>query len=501
MLKNISLIKLYKSIGTLKFAIVVMSTLITMLIVGTLVEVQYGPIVAQYYIYHSKLFFLNSLLIIASLTISMLERPFNKNYYGFYLIHIGLIILGVGALISIFASTEGQIDLYPNDTQRKLRTNSFEIQVHKRNLDTALVKLPESIFPVELDIKLDNFKITKYIPFAKSRKDIIENKGSYVYELSISNDKVFEEIQFTNDLNSPFYKIKQSLGPLQIQTFDTDFGSCLSAYDAILINTISKECIKKDKLKLEDKKLITFTYKGVTLKFAPSFSSFPINDEGREIIDSNFQLLSLKSFRSRPTLWITPKASYYYDEETLSIKKEDQFALAWMNLQASLVKKNESSIAQNYVDDKVKMKRRPAIRVENSDGISWVNLKNSLAFKVDNIPTVIELKNQKVILPFEITLSNFEVKKDFGTGKDASYKTTVSLRDTKEVKSLDITLNNPIKYNNFTIYQDSYKKLESNRYLSVLKVNIDSGRFFKYAGWAISLLGMLIHFRKRKIRL
>ena len=111
-----------------------------------------------------------------------------------------------------------------------------------------------------------------------------------------------------------------------------------------------------------------------------------------------------------------------------------------------------------------------------------------------------QLKRQEVYLPFFVTLNNFKKIQDFGTGRDGSYETRVSLRTVDESTDHTITLNNPAKKSIFTIYQDSYRELEiPGKYMSILKINIDPGRYLKYFGWALALLGMFVHFSLRSI--
>jgi cytochrome c biogenesis protein ResB len=55
-------------------------------------------------------------------------------------------------------------------------------------------------------------------------------------------------------------------------------------------------------------------------------------------------------------------------------------------------------------------------------------------------------------------------------------------------------MNNPLKTHGYTFYQSSYFLDQAGEYHSVLSVNRDPGRFVKYQGSLLLVLGLIVHF-------
>ena len=93
-----------------------------------------------------------------------------------------------------------------------------------------------------------------------------------------------------------------------------------------------------------------------------------------------------------------------------------------------------------------------------------------------------------------------------GTNDPASYESFIHLLDGRTNSGLEkhhVFMNNPLKYDDFTFYQSSYFQVGPNQYASVLSVNYDPGRFFKYLGSLLIVLGSIWHYilnrKKRKV--
>ena len=87
---------------------------------------------------------------------------------------------------------------------------------------------------------------------------------------------------------------------------------------------------------------------------------------------------------------------------------------------------------------------------------------------------------------------------DPGTNNPASYESFVSVfAGTQGAQKHHIYMNNPLKFKAFTFYQASY--FETNQgYGSVLSVNYDPGRPWKYLGSFLIVLGSIWHFILRR---
>ena len=103
-------------------------------------------------------------------------------------------------------------------------------------------------------------------------------------------------------------------------------------------------------------------------------------------------------------------------------------------------------------------------------------------------------------LPWSFSLERFKMDRDPGTTNPASYESFVNVRDPQfqKTENAHIFMNNPLKKGKYTFYQASYFPVDENVFGSVLQVNYDPGRFLKYAGSLILILGTILHFYIRR---
>ncbi len=114
----------------------------------------------------------------------------------------------------------------------------------------------------------------------------------------------------------------------------------------------------------------------------------------------------------------------------------------------------------------------------------------------------LELRFQKerLKLPFQVFLKKFKMGTDPGTTKAATYESEVRVEDPAHFKGGEkapealISMNEPLHYSGFTLYQASYQMNEGAPPLSVFSVNQDPGRWIKYLGSIVMTLGILLMF-------
>jgi cytochrome c biogenesis protein ResB len=91
-------------------------------------------------------------------------------------------------------------------------------------------------------------------------------------------------------------------------------------------------------------------------------------------------------------------------------------------------------------------------------------------------------------------LKNFSVGRYPGTMMAMSYESVVDVAGQEHV----ISMNEPLKHAGFTFYQASFQEDESGKpFLSVLSVNYDPGRWIKYLGSIILVLGIILLFYEK----
>lgn len=110
-------------------------------------------------------------------------------------------------------------------------------------------------------------------------------------------------------------------------------------------------------------------------------------------------------------------------------------------------------------------------------------------------------------LGFSLKLNDFDVGFDPGTSQASSFKSEVTLTDeAKGIKDKPITIsmNQPFTHRELTFYQSSYERLrdpetgrETGDFQSVFQVGYDAGRFLKYLGCGLVVLGAFLQFYMR----
>jgi hypothetical protein len=110
---------------------------------------------------------------------------------------------------------------------------------------------------------------------------------------------------------------------------------------------------------------------------------------------------------------------------------------------------------------------------------------------------VVGYYNQRLDLGFDITLKDFSVGRYQGTQRAMSYQSLVEIPGLGEAK---IYMNNPLKHAGYTLYQASFQEDELGKPVaSVLSVNKDPGRFLKYLGSFLIVLGIILLFYFKRL--
>jgi hypothetical protein len=140
-----------------------------------------------------------------------------------------------------------------------------------------------------------------------------------------------------------------------------------------------------------------------------------------------------------------------------------------------------------------------AIHVVGSRGEAvWLGLGERAVIHLEsqNGPKEISLGYfpRRVILPFAVRLDRFEVEHDPGTSRAAAYSSQVTVLGGGAEKKAVISMNEPLQMHGYSIYQASYEDSEPRPVTSIFSVNQDPGRFWKYSGSLLIVLGSILLF-------
>jgi len=139
------------------------------------------------------------------------------------------------------------------------------------------------------------------------------------------------------------------------------------------------------------------------------------------------------------------------------------------------------------------------VEVEINGQNFWVTSNSPVAFNLSEERITFDLAKRNLLLPYELVLDQFKMDTDPGTNNPASYESFVTLFKGNEGSTKHhVYMNHPLKHQNFTFYQASYYQTPEGPFGSVFSVNFDPGRFWKYLGSLLLVMGSIWHFVLRK---
>lgn len=543
MIKKMSKIKhLYKSFerffASVKFAVIIISLFAFALTIGTFVESYNGTPFANKVIYKSWWFMgIQGLMLLSIVMATIVRLPAKKHLYGFYTVHLGLVILFLGSLVTYLVGIDGSIQLLPNKPARKILIDKDQIKIQSLELGESFTyPLPYTGYATKLDqkVKFGDITLKEYYPSASSKLkwEKLPNKEPILSaQYLIFNDNVAETITLSLSPISD-YQSSKKMGPLTVHLMPEELLSCFTMNNPskfVIWYTEDKKCSTPQQENLTIDKtdkgnnFITLEYKNQSYKFLPEFTPLPVNDDLTKIEESPIRVLSLDLFTKKPHLFTFGDSIVYFKKRSKKwiLKKfenDDLIRLPWMGFQLKKIR-TESSLypldIPSYVkpiqdNNKIIQGEDQALRLEVGNNEYWITDKKPLQLSSTKGILFIQFIKKTYTLPYQLTLAKFVMQKNPGTNDPASFESYVELLDGRKnqgIKKFHVFMNNPLKYDDFTFYQSSYfpvglKDNGEQEFASVLSVNYDPGRKFKYFGSLLIVLGSIWHFylRKRKKR-
>ncbi len=525
-----------KFLGNAKFAVIIILIFAVAMTVGTFFESYFGTEYAGRSIYKSYWFFAIQILMLSSIFYALLHRlPPKKRLYGFYTVHVGFITLFCGSFITYYAGIDGNLTLRPGAANRivSLSRDMFYITDHEADNEISYL-LPYTYGEREINETYKDITLKKFLPFSdqkvvwkSSSRKIASKTTTHSSEYYLYNENVSQKLILSLSKEAIDFESTTQLGPLNVHYLPIPLHQCFidnnkSGY--IIWNSIAETCYtpesKNLKLRKADsgKTFLVDTYKEVLFSFFPDQSPWPLalkDSKLEPIKDAPLRVFSKNLFTETPNLFLFGEAVAYYSSddqawvtEKISVNKEVD--LPWMGFKLRL-NRHEEQLYPEYtsyyqrpiqVNNKVIKGEQRAALIEVQGKEYWVTSERPIALLIKGKKFSFYLGNQTLKLPFELSLRNFKMDTDPGTNNPASYESFVNLFSKEGVEKHHIYMNNPLKKDNFTFYQASYfKDDQSGGYGSVLSVNFDPGRFWKYLGSLLIVLGAVWHFYIRRSKL
>lgn len=512
--------------GNVKFAVVIITIFAIALGFGTFMESYHGTDYANRLVYKSIPFMFVQFLMFLSIVFATLIRlPAKKHLYGFYVIHAGLIILFLGSFVTYKAGVDGTITLSPNLPNREILVNEdeFKIQFPSRGKEVT-VDLPYTAFKKDLRLDYEGIQLGAFLPFAEDelhwipmqQKDAAQTSARY----RIYNDNFGDFVTMSLHSQSDFSNTTQ-MGLLNVHYMPGSLGECFAqnTEDGLIVwNGETGGCVapqKKDiirKKSITGKNLAIIDFQGQKISFMPDLSPMPLDEKMDLNQASPFRVFSRKLFEKSPHLFLFGKRIAFFDKEKAqwiseSFDNKEELDLPWMGFRLRLVEYHDDkypSMVPSFVkpvqDNGQTIKGGiRAIQVKIKDHEFWVKSDEPVNFNHDGEKITFILGKKAITLPYELVLDQFKMDTDPGTQNPASFESYVTLfKGDQGSTRHHIFMNNPLKHENFTFYQASYFQTQQGPFGSVLSVNFDPGRFWKYLGSFLLVFGSAWHYFLRR---
>jgi hypothetical protein len=512
--------------GNMKFAVFIIMLFAICLGYGTFMESYHGTEYANRLIYKSFFFMAIQFCMFLSIVFATLIRlPPKKHLYGFYVIHAGLITIFLGSFITYQSGVDGTLTLAPNAANRQIQLNEdeFKIQFPSKGKEVT-VELPFVAGAKDLNLEYEGIKLKTFLPSAQDELNWIpvkiqdESQSSSRYRLF--NDNFGEFITFSLHPESDFNNTQQ-LGPLNVHYMPSNLSECFikNTPDGLIIwNSETSACMAplpeqiKKKKNVTGKMMAEVDFLGTKVLFLPEMSPLPLDEKFNLNENSPFRIFSKKLFEKSPHLFLFGKYVAFYDKSTSSwtgspTEANQEVALPWMGFKVKLLEHKTDfyptmspvfvkPIQENSQIIKGDLK---AVEVEIDGQSFWVKSTEPVAFNKAGDRIRFELGKKYITLPYELVLDRFKMDTDPGTNTPASFESFVTLfKGNEGSEKHHIFMNHPLKHESFTFYQASYFQTQQGPYGSVLSVNYDPGRPWKYLGSLLLVLGSIWHYFLRR---
>tara|TARA_R110000868_G_scaffold61524_6_gene187031 strand:+ start:10086 stop:11765 length:1680 start_codon:yes stop_codon:yes gene_type:complete len=525
--------KFEKTIGSLKFAVIIISLFCVAMTVGTFVESYYGTEFAARTVYKTWPFMLLQFCMFLSILFATYQRlPPKKRLYGFYVIHTGLIMVGAGSAITYLAGVDGNIVLPPNTPARQIMLSNDVLRIEIPGEEKIFtLNLPSAAFETELNQSWGEFKFTKYYPYSEKVFTWQSEKRAYpksaprhTSEYKIANDMVSEKMFLSIHPEADEAKSTLSLGPLSINYLPAPIGPCFiknNASEVIIWNPTASECFVPEEKKISVQTTSSgnrfLAFKDETsdriLTFFPELSPWPLDRDMKVVSDSAYRIFSKKLFTSKPTLFVFGKYHAYYDKDEKlwgggPLDFDQAVTLPWMGFELTLLQHHDEKVPGFIPNPIIPIQKNGEIIKGGTRALLmsvrgqeyWLTNEKGLALLVDGKKAEFYLTKEALTLPFEFVLTNFKMDKDPGTNNPASYESFIRLFTSDGPTDHHVFMNNPLKFQGFTFYQASYAQDQQGNYSSTLSANVDQGRPLKYLGSLFLVLGAIWHYMLNRKR-
>ena len=459
------LLGLYAFFCSLKMAVCTLSVLILIFIVGTVYESLYGTTHAQELIYQSLGMTIALAFLFLNIFAVMLDRlPWKKRHIPFLLAHFGILFIIIGAFLTRFYGVDGSLRLALEEKAGYIHTPSSVLLVYSsfdaqnmtelyREKVSFLRHRPTLENSYAIQLGSHTLQVIDYHPAALFRENYEPaERGGVAVRFQVEGSRA----HLVKWLFKPplLDQVTLSLGPAQVVLLDS--------FDKFKETNQPSLLLKPDKMGLQ----------------------YQIRTGQSQEHSSKIKNLQLKKI----------KKSFLNTGSVLET--------GWMDLKFRILSYLPQALPDLHFTPQEKVSDRtvPAIQLNFKGQTKWMALNSHLYFFDEDKVFVVAYVNERKNLPFQLQLKNFQVFHYPSSNKASSYESEVLVN--QETVNRRISMNEPLKLAGYTVYQSGFEENDEGiPQASVFAINKDPGRFLKYGGSLLIILGTFLLFLKRNRRL
>ncbi|MCK5884494.1 MAG: cytochrome c biogenesis protein ResB [Bacteriovoracaceae bacterium] len=446
---------------------------------ATVVESVYGARFAAGIFYQSWGMAVLAFSSVLSIFFAMMKRfTTSKKNIAFQVMHWGILVVFAGSFFTYDAGLDGVLSVYPNASNNKISFNQRVIKLFPQNdmLETVEIELPNVIFSTSVNKSFKGVSFEEYYPFAREALTWVSaNDGASGYFELTQKNEVIAPLVFSHSQSSRF-RHEAEIGPLKIYFLPESYSDYFSKYDW-----------------------------GKKVECFDITSENPIPLPKNKVKKARRSCFDKRSLTSSPSVFIFGDKIFLYSRKHNRIMKHHSLSngtteLPWMDLSLVPLKLSTSEyptlspIAALPSPKSKEGEIFSTVSMRFGKEIYWLKQGSEEVLKLGKELYSVSLGRKEYTLPFQIYLKKFEIQKD-EDGSPASYQSEIEVYDNRGEKSSHIiSMNQPLTVGKFTLYQNSYFQLQNGEYASTLSVNYDPGRFYKYLGSLMLIIGGLLYY-------
>ena len=440
------ILKILKNLSSLKLAVINLISLGVISAVGTIIESKYDLYISQELVYRS----IWMKLVLASLSLNLFavlcsRWPWKKKHIPFVTAHFGILILIAGSLMTQTLGVDGSMRIEPQETKKSIILPERIISVYSSFVSGNVSNLyksrprfvlnpPSESKPYKIFLGSETMEITDYYPYARERLVFKPNKNSGLL------------VRFR-----------------------------LSGERATFSDSIYKTKVQNFVMKQAGPAFIVLSQGSYTPQKS---NELILNFKNSKQLQ--YQIVKNKKVR---------KAGF--------IQKGESFRTGWMDLKFHLIDFYKAErMFEFQASDSSDEYSHSALKVKFQGKERWTRLNASLYFYSKNSSYIFNYMNQIKSIGASVRLLDFKIKKYPGNFKAKEYQSLVQVDGGEPVL---ISMNEPLKYKGWTFYQSGFEEdKEGKTVASILAVNRDPGRWVKYLGSFLIVLGVFLLFYMRR---